>query len=415
VNPNTPQEDPSYAVPGYNGPKELEKEFLGYWQGCGLKEVEERQRYTWRRLVLNGERTLRQIKEIFRAEPQLRQSLNGTDPVYWANLDSLQQGKPQEETELPWSMQSLLDGGCSSAGLATTKIQPREAIFDDWCLVGDLGFIFAARGLGKTWLSMHLTHGAATGTDVGPWKTHLKRKTLYLDGEMPPQDIQYRDRVLGTPTENLIYINHQILFERTGKIMNLANRDFQNAVLEYCLSQNIGLLALDNLSTLASGIDENKSIDWEIIQPWLLRLRRALVTVLFIHHAGRNKEMRGSSKREDPASWVLRLDQPIDIDENAGAHFITRFTKWRSKKQPKTYEWIYEPTLDGEILVHVKEASPLSIFRSHVSSGLDTCSMVAEEMGVSLGYVSRLAAKAKTEGWLEITHRKYSINGEINE
>src|SRR5262249_35944671 len=120
---------------------------------------------------------------------------------------------PDEATEAEKSWAQFLDeGGCSSLDLASMKIVPREAIFDDWCLVGDLGFVFAPRGLGKTWISMHLAHGATTKTNVGPWKTHKQLKGLYLDGEMPPQDIQSRDRLLGQPTANLIYVNHQILF-----------------------------------------------------------------------------------------------------------------------------------------------------------------------------------------------------------
>ncbi len=315
---------------------------------------------------------------------------------------------PAQEDPKSWD-QALTPGGRTSLALSTMKIKAREPIFDDWCLVGDLGFIFAARGLGKTWLSMHLAHGTATNQDVGPWKVLLQLKTLYLDGEMPPQDIQARDRVLGDPTENLIYINHQILFEDTGKIMNLADPEFQNAVLAYCKTNGIGLLCLDNLSTLASGVDENKSIDWEILQPWLLRLKRSLVTVLFIHHAGRNNEMRGSSKREDPASWVLRLDPPTDINEGAGAHFISRFTKWRSKKKPETYEWTYEPSVNGEVLVNFKVASALSIFRSHVENGLETCNAIAEEMNVTAGYVSQLAIQAQKQGWLKKEGRKYVI------
>jgi hypothetical protein len=314
----------------------------------------------------------------------------------------------EEQQPPPWD-QSLSEGSCTSLALVEMKIEPRPPVFDDWCLVGDLGFIFAARGLGKTWLSMHLAHGAATLNDVGPWKTHKQLKVLYLDGEMPPQDIQSRDRVLGKPTENLIYINHQILFERTGRIMNLANSELQAGILSYCQTSGIGLLCLDNLSTLTSGVDENKSIDWEIIQPWLLRVRRSLITVIFIHHAGRNNEMRGSSKREDPASWVIRLDNPKDIDERAGAHFISRFTKWRCQKQPKTYEWKYEPSLNGEVCVEVKEASVLGIFRSHIQNGLDTCTMIAEEMDITPGYVSKLATQGVKEGWMEIKNRKYVL------
>jgi len=317
------------------------------------------------------------------------------------------QPPPAEATEAEKSWAQFLDeGGCSSLDLASMKIVPREAIFDDWCLVGDLGFVFAPRGLGKTWISMHLAHGATTKTNVGPWKTHKQLKGLYLDGEMPPQDIQSRDRLLGQPTANLIYVNHQILFDRTGKIMNLANPDFQQGILDYCAVTKIELLCLDNLSALASGIDENKSIDWEKIQPWLLQLRRVPITVMFIHHAGRNNEMRGSSKREDPASWIMRLDLPSDLREDAGAHFITRFTKWRCAKQPKTYEWIDTPN-GTEVCVEVKAASSLDIFRSHVENGLDTCTVIAEEIGLSNGQVSRLAKQAEREGWLEIKHRKY--------
>ena len=61
----------------------------------------------------------------------------------------------EQEPEKPWA-QFLDEGACSSLDLSSMKIVPREAIFDDWCLVGDLGFIFAPRGLGKTWISMHL-------------------------------------------------------------------------------------------------------------------------------------------------------------------------------------------------------------------------------------------------------------------
>ena len=338
-------------------------------------------------------------------------------PTYRQNLGSQSGAPPPQQPPPPipppgnlinWD-QALPLGSCDSLALSLMKIKPREPIFDDWCLVGDLGFIYAARGLGKTWLSMHLAHGAATGTDVGPWRTLKQLKVLYLDGEMPPQDIQLRDWALGEPTETLVYVNHQILFDRTGKIMNLANIELQNAILAYCLSGRFNLLCLDNLSTLVSGVDENKSIDWEVIQPWLLRIRRLPVTVLFIHHAGRNNEMRGSSKREDPASWVLRLNEPPDPGSKEGAHFITQFTKWRSKKQPKTYEWLYEPGSRGEVLVQVKEASPLGIFRSHVENGLDTCSTIAEEMGISMGHVSRLAKQGEAQGWLQIKSRKYAI------
>jgi AAA domain len=305
---------------------------------------------------------------------------------------------------------ALLKGGVSSLEISTLEIASRVVMIDDWCRVGDLGFIFAARGLGKTWLAMHLSKGLATKQNVGPWTIHIQCNVLYLDGEMAPDDIKFRDYALGEKVENLVYINHEILFSRTGKIMNLADPEFQAATLDHCQQKKFNVLCLDNLSTLASGVDENKTIDWEVIQPWLLKLRRIGVTVIFIHHAGRNNQMRGGSKREDPASWVIRLDEPYNGNEKAGAHFISRFTKWRgAKKQPKTYEWIYRPEIGGEILVEFKETSSIVLFRQMIDDGLDTCTAIAEEMGVSNGLVSRFATEAEKQGWLAKKGRKYVL------
>jgi hypothetical protein len=321
---------------------------------------------------------------------------------------TLDDGKIDEK----WSI-DVLAGCASSLSLSTLDIESRVVLIDDWCRVGDLGFIFAARGLGKTWLAMHLAHGLATNKDVGPWKIHQPCKVLYVDGEMAAADIKFRDNALGFPVESLVYLNHEILFNRTTRIMNLADIGFQRTLITLCEKQNFQLLFLDNLSTLASGIDENKTIDWEIIQPWLLKLRRANVTVIFIHHAGRNNQMRGASKREDPASWVLRLDAPNDADEHAGAHFISRFTKWRgAKRQPKAYEWTYSPELNGEVFIDIKDSAPMTVFRHHIENGLDVCSVIAEEMGVTAGYISQLATRAEMQGWLTKRGRRYVITEE---
>ena len=102
----------------------------------------------------------------------------------------------------------------------------------------------------------------------------------------------------------------------------------QEALLQVCIERKTDVLILDNLSTLVSGADENSGTDWELLQPWLLQLRRNRISVVFVHHAGRDpKNMRGHSKREDPAFWVIRLDRVEEVEASAGARFIARFTK----------------------------------------------------------------------------------------
>jgi hypothetical protein len=331
-----------------------------------------------------------------------------SEPKYYERAATEVNGE-EPALEKPWG-EALCEGACTSLALSTMPIKPRELLIDDWCRVGDLGFIFAKRGIGKTTLGMHLARGLATQTKVGPWEIHKQVPVLYLDGEMPAPDVKQRDKALGGPIPSLTYLNHEILFDRTGKIMNLANRDFQRAVLEFCRSEGFIALFLDNLSTLVAGVDENRTMDWEIIQPWLLQLRRSHITVFFIHHAGRNNEMRGSSKREDPSFWVIRLDAPNDAEPKDGANFTSRFTKWRNAtKQPKSYEWLYKPTINGEALIEVKEASPIQIFYDLIANGLDTCTEIAAEMGVTNGYISQLATTAQKEGWLKKQNRKYVL------
>ena len=316
-----------------------------------------------------------------------------------------------EEPQKKWD-ECLRGGMCSSEELSTMDIAPPKPILGDWLREGDLGFIFAQRGIGKTWLALDMAHGIAEKKNVGPWEVYLQEKCLYLDGEMPPGDIKKRDHALGQASKNLIYINHEILFERTGRVMNLADADFQKAILDLCISEGFKILFLDNLSCLASGVDENKSMDWEILLPWLLRLLRAHITVIFIAHAGRNNQMRGHSKREDPAFWIMRLDAPLDVIEGVmGAHFITRFTKWRSVQKPATYQWSYKPVGNNgeDLCVEFKTANPIDIFRHLVESGMDTATHIAEEMEVSIGYISQLATRGKKEGWLDITNRRYHL------
>lgn len=301
-------------------------------------------------------------------------------------------------------------GKSRSEELSGLPVEHRQLLIGEWLRAGDLGFIFAGRGLGKTWFSMNLARGIAGQANVGPWKSHEHHQVLYLDGEMAPEDLKFRDGVLGKPTGNLTYINHEILFQRTGKFMNLADRDFQQGALDFCLEEDFKVLFIDNLSTLSFGVDENKALDWEIILPWLLSLRRNHITVIFIHHAGRNNEMRGTSKREDPAFWVIRLDAPIAGNERKGANFISRFTKWRnSAERPAAYEWNFMPLGSHDISIDCKQCDPMDLFLHWIDSGLDTCSDVATEMDVTRGYVSQLAKKAESLGLIEVKARRYRM------
>jgi AAA domain len=59
---------------------------------------------------------------------------------------------------------------CTS--LARLGIPPREKLLSDWFMEGDLGFVFAPRGIGKTWISLGIATALAAGKACGPWQAH---------------------------------------------------------------------------------------------------------------------------------------------------------------------------------------------------------------------------------------------------
>ena len=246
--------------------------------------------------------------------------------------------------------------------LADLAIAPRERLLGDWLKEADLVFIFAPRGLGKTWLSLAMAVAIASGRECGPWVGAGARRVLYVDGEMPCESISARIAGMGS-VENLAVLNHEALFHLSGKVLNLADPAMQAALTERMQADGVKVLFLDNLSCLFSGVEENKADAWEVVLHWFLTLRRLRIAVVVVHHAGRNNQMRGTSRREDAAFSVIRLDE-VQGEQRDGARFLSRFTKDRNSQseQPATL-WSFTTARDGRVTIKTEGASTMQVFR----------------------------------------------------
>jgi hypothetical protein len=308
---------------------------------------------------------------------------------------------------------TFTSGTVSAATLQTMELPQHALLLDRWFAEADLGFVFAARGIGKTHLCLGLARALAEGSSIGPWRARGPVPVLYVDGEMNAEQIRARDAGLTQGAGSLDYLNHELLFERTEKTLNLARPEQQAALAALCLTRGVRVLFLDNLSTLFSGVLENDNDDWEKVLPWLLSLRKHNIAVIIVHHAGRNGQMRGASRREDQAAWVLRLDDALDAATvKRGARFVTTFTK-PSRHTPAevpSYEWEFAPDeTTGRCAVTAREASGLEVFIQWIRDGLETCGDIAEAMHASKGTVSKLAKRAEKAGRISIRNRKYTL------
>ena len=174
--------------------------------------------------------------------------------------------------------------------------------------------VHAKRGVGKTYLALGIAYAVACGGRYLRWEAPAARKVLYIDGEMPLVVLQERlaGIVAGTDKE-APENNFQILaadFFAEG-LPNLAFEAGQAAIEPFL--EGVGLLVLDNLSTLASTVRDNDADSWSPMQRWILNLKRRGVSVLLIQHSGKSGAQRGTS-RKDPRyhrrSQALRRLQP---------------------------------------------------------------------------------------------------------
>ncbi|MBU1039990.1 MAG: bifunctional DNA primase/polymerase [Proteobacteria bacterium] len=195
-----------------------------------------------------------------------------------------------------------------------------------------LTMLFAARGIGKTWVALCIAVALACGRmALGRWSAPEPRKVLYVDGEMSLNMLKERLSALYpdgnpelVPDGNLRIVSPEL---QGGPMPNLATREGQLALAPHI--EGVDLVIVDNLATLAINGSENDADAWRPVQAWLLELRRMGKAVLLVHHAGKSGGQRGSSAKEDILDVVINLKRPDDYKADEGARFVVDFTKAR--------------------------------------------------------------------------------------
>jgi hypothetical protein len=302
---------------------------------------------------------------------------------------------------------------CTSEQLESIDLPPRNKLVGSWLYEGDLGFVYGERGSGKTWFVDALATHLSTGSELHGWDVPEKADVLLVDGEMPIDAA--RDRLKGMRKGNpkLHILHHEMLFNSCGAAMNLTSERTQRVVTEICIQKKIKLLIIDNLSCLFSGIKENDADEWEKVLSWLLDLRRRHVAVLIVHHAGVSGRMRGTTRREDAAFWVIQVDEVKDRQEHEkGAQFHTVFTKQRnSDSREWTREWTFKTEPDGQISIGCEEVSfDEKVFRL-IQDGLSSATDIATELGANKSTVSRAAHRLVQANLVEINGKAYRPRG----
>ena len=267
--------------------------------------------------------------------------------------------------------------------------------------VQGIGILYAPRGIGKTFVALSVAVAVASGGAVFDWRAPTPKRTLYVDGEMPATAMQSRLAALisgmAVPPhalKNLTLITPDL---QPCPMPDLSTMSGQLALEPYL--KGVDMVVLDNIATLCRTGKENEAQSWQVMQSWLLDLRRRGITVLLIHHAGKSGDQRGTSAREDIMDTVISLRRPREYSMAEGARFEVHLTKARSVLGDDAKPFEANLVTEGNALhwqIKVLEDVELETLKRLLSEGYSIRDC-AEEMGKSKGAIQRLKKKLDGE------------------
>ena len=281
------------------------------------------------------------------------------------------------------------------------ELPVREHLLAPWLPTQGLAMIHAARGTGKTHLSLGIAYAVASGGRFLNWQAPQARGVLFIDGEMPAGVLQERLARLTSPAVE-IQAPFQLITPdlQPFGIPDLGSLEGQRTIDQY-VTDDIKLLVVDNLSCLVRSGKENEAESWQPVQSWALRHRARGRSVLFIHHSGKAGMQRGTSRREDVLDTVIALRRPVDYRPQDGAVFDVCFEKARGIYGGDVEPFEAKLTTDAHgrqtWVTRSVEDSTYERVIELLSEGLSQAE-IARELNVNRSTVSRHAKRAKAEG-----------------
>jgi hypothetical protein len=290
----------------------------------------------------------------------------------------------------------------------TLELPQKRPILHPWLGEQTITLIHGWRGIGKTWFGMGLLDAITRGIAFGPWKVTLPVPCLYLEGEMAAQDVRERFQELNPDNRRVypLFVYSDAYANSLGlPRANLLNRNWRNKIRSVLLQRNVRVWAVDNLASLAAGIDENKKQDWDPINSWLLELRFSGISTVLFHHTNKTGDQRGTSAREDNIDASLQLRQPADYLPEDGARFVVSFKKSRVRTEdlPLVADTQFRLGADdnGDLLWtwgNVKKETRNEVLRM-LDDG-QSYETICETLGITKGRVSQIKRKAINDGHL---------------
>jgi 5S rRNA maturation endonuclease (ribonuclease M5) len=301
---------------------------------------------------------------------------------------------------------TLGDAIMTAQRFTSLSLPEKVSILHPWLTTDGIILVSGWRNVGKTWFVIGILDAVTTGNNFGPWETKKPVPCLYLDGEMPAQDIQERLGKKQPDRKAPLYIYSDAYANQLGlKKANMLDPEWRNSILGILLNLGVKLFVVDNIASLSPGIDENSKSEWDPINQWLLELRFKGITTLLLHHLGKEGSQRGTSSREDNIDTSIMLKSPPGYNPEDGARFICSFGKNRIRH--KHLHMISDSTFH---MIPDENGNPVWSYKStNKANKIEVLKMfdeeftnkdIAEQLGITPGRVSQLKKEGVKDGYL---------------
>jgi len=243
------------------------------------------------------------------------------------------------------------------------KFPERKLLISPFLAEKTITEISGEKGCGKTFLAMllliALTHKNKSGSKLKIGKFEVKKncRAVYIDGEMPIDLLQERFIKMTNGlkrVKNYRIISFDDLSSRKEwtSLPYLTHEGWREEIYKlFEHRQEYKVLILDNISCLCPSMNENNKEEWDTINQYLLRLKRLGVSIIMLHHAGKDsgRGSRGTSAREDNIDTHIMLKGKSELLE--GAHFEIAYDKARSFYGKEKAKWELKFTDKGNRII----------------------------------------------------------------
>jgi predicted transcriptional regulator len=275
-------------------------------------------------------------------------------------------------------------------------------------------------GSGKTMFCMGVADALAKGRNFGPWENRTGNpiKCLYFDGQMHPSDFRERLNQMETNKNfNVFSVGGNYMEPNSFSRGNLTQQEYRDALAIEIIIKKFQFVVIDNLASLAPGINENIKADYDPINQWLLTLRHAGVTIFLVHHLGKGGEQRGTSARENNVDNIIYIKKPNKYGAQHGCKFDLSFDKFRGKVESdsrdlvKNRQFCYKQNVQGQYIWEYTSSlleNSLDVLKDLVDVDL-TLTQIAQRYGISQPTATRMKQMFIDQGYLNENNGNRSL------